>query len=334
MKKNFLFLLAITGCMLVTGQTKYDTIVNLITENPVVIDGQASEACWENASWVAIDQVWIPWGETMTQGDFEGRFKVSWDENYLYMLVEVQDDSLSDDYDNPLDNWWNDDCLEIFIDEDRSMGNHERNNNAFAYHVSLSYDAIDLNSSGGPINYRDHIEVEMDTIGENLYLWELAIKIYDETYDHLQPEESRITLSHDKLMGLSVAYCDNDETTARENFIGSMEIPQANYNDSYKNADFFGVMRLEDPGFVGIEAAAITPKTLIYPNPAKEEVFLELPDSEGAEVRLIGMDGKVLGEYTLTDRQSSLQIHDIPSGQVIIRISTSTGVEFHKILVK
>ena len=175
-------------------QTMQDTIFNYFTETPVVIDGQATEDCWANAEWHAIDQMWIPYGASLSADDFEGKFKVSWDTDYLYVLVEVVDDSLSDDHSDPLQNWWDDDCLEIFIDENRSMGDHERNTNAFAYHVSLFFDAIDLNSSGSGVNYKDNLDVDMDTIGTNTYLWELAIKMYSSTFNISNPEASRVYL--------------------------------------------------------------------------------------------------------------------------------------------
>ena len=186
------FALFIFFAGMVFSQTQKDTIFNYKAKTPVTVDGQATEECWANAAWHKIDQIWIPYGAKMKAGDFAGRFKVSWDELYLYVLVEVVDDSLSDDYSNPLQNWWDDDCLEIFIDENRSKGDHERNCNAFAYHVSLIYDAIDLNSSGSGINYKNNIRVDMDTIGTDTYLWEFAIKNYDAAFNVNNPENSRL----------------------------------------------------------------------------------------------------------------------------------------------
>ena len=258
-------------------QTQNDTIFNYRTKTPVTIDGQATEECWANAEWHAIDQVWIPYNATMKEGDFEGRFKVSWDENYLYVLVEIIDDSLSDDHANPLSNWWNDDCLEIFVDEDRSKGDHERNCNAFAYHISLFYDAIDLNSSGQGVNYKNNIEVEMDTIGDNTYLWEVAVKNYNATFSLSNPESSRVYLSPGKHMGFAIAYCDNDESTSRENFIGSMVMASATANDMYKNADHFGLMILVDPDF-GVSAGDISeqPEITIFPVPAQNYLTIKI----------------------------------------------------------
>ena len=273
----------------ISGQTQNDTVKAYLSKTAVNIDGLADEECWTVADWHAIDQVWIPWGVTMKAGDFEGRFKVAWDTEFLYVLVEIVDDSLSDDYTDPLSHWWDDDCLEIFIDEDRSMGDHERNCNAFAYHVSLFYDAIDLNSSGTGINYKDNLKVKMDTIGDNKYLWEFAIKIYDETFNISNPEASRVILSHDKLMGFAIAYCDNDETTSRENFIGSMYMPQSNYNDMYKNADFFGPMRLIDPDYIDPASSGIQLKGFsinIAPNPVTERSIFRIGNGWSGETRI------------------------------------------------
>jgi hypothetical protein len=258
------------------SQTQSDTIFNYKTKTPVVVDGQDTEECWADAEWHAIDQVWIPYNAVMDYGDFEGYFKVSWDEEYLYVLVEVTDDSLSDDHPDPFTNWWDDDCLEVFIDEDRSMGDHERNCNAFAYHVSLTYDALDLNAYGQGINYRDNLEVDMEPIGEDTYLWEFAIKNYDATFNPANPEASRVLLEAGKLMGFAIAYCDNDETTSRENFIGSMYMTQSTANDMYRNADHFGPMLLIDPDSPSSVAANKGMEDCrIYPVPARDFIRVE-----------------------------------------------------------
>lgn len=241
-----LVLLAI--CFQLTAQTQQDTIYNFVTTTSVTIDGIADEACWNDADWYDISQVWMPYNATMNAGDFEGKFKTAWDGNYLYVLVEVLDDVLSDDHSDPLQNWWDDDCLEIFIDEDRSGGWHQNDENAFAYHLSVFYDAIDLGASDG-VNYKEHVEVVMDTIAENTYLWEMAIKIYDDTYDGSSPEASRVTLTANKIMGFTIAYCDNDETTSRENFIGSIELPADKNNICYQDATYFGSMKLVEGSY-------------------------------------------------------------------------------------
>ena len=321
----------------ILGQTQNDTLFCYKTKIPVTIDGQATEECWAKAEWHAIDQVWIPWAEKMKEGDFSGRFKVSWDVNYLYVLVEVVDDSLSDDHSNPLQNWWDDDCLELFIDENRSKGDHERNNNAFAYHVSLFYDAVDLNSAGQGINYKNNIEVDMDTIGVHTYLWEFAVKNYDASFSIYNPEASRVYLHHNKNMGFAIAYCDNDEKTTRENFIGSMVMNPATANEMYRNANYFGLMVLVDPDSVSTNVVSVEKKTevSIYPVPARDWIKIERsgPIQSPGVVSISTITGQFVKEETVTEKSIFMPIGELAPGIYLVKFSTGKDV-FTKTIVK
>lgn len=316
------FLIGFAFAGAVRSQTQNDTIFNFKTETPLIIDGQATEDCWTNAKWHAIDQVWIPWNATMKDGDFNGRFKVSWDENFLYVLVEVVDDSLSDDYSNPLLNWWQDDCLEIFVDENRSKGDHERNCNAFAYHVSLSYDAIDLNSSGQGVNYKDNIEVDMDTIGKNTYLWEFAVKNYDATFNVNNPEASRVKLEHNKKMGFALAYCDNDETTTRENFIGSMKMTSATSNEMYRNADYFGLMLLQDTTKITGVLTSDLPDIKIYPVPARDYITIDMGTAYSCSftASILTITGELLKKEDFYKNTHLLNIEGLSQGIYFVQV--------------
>lgn len=317
------------------SQTQNDTLFCYRAETPVVIDGQATETCWAKADWHNIDQVWIPYNASMKQGDFEGRFKVAWDREFLYVLVEVEDDMLSDDHSNPLEHWWDDDCLEIFIDENRSMGNHERNNNAFAYHVSLFYDAVDLDAQGKGVNYKDNIEVDMDTIGVNTYLWELAIKNYDETFNLQNPEASRVYLSHNKLMGFAIAYCDNDETTSRENFIGSMKMTAAHNNDMYKNADYFGPLLLIDSAMVS-DAKSISGlnQIKVYPVPANQKLTIEISGKnvQQNELTILQLNGQAIRKEIFCDNKYAVDIENLKAGMYILQIRAGNQIFIQKFI--
>lgn len=323
---SFLFLLLFS--ISVYSQTQKDTIFCYQSKTPVTVDGQATEECWANAEWHAIDQVWIPWAAKMKDGDFKGRFKVAWDELYLYVLVEVVDDSLSDDHSNPLQNWWDDDCLEVFVDENRSKGDHERNCNAFAYHVSLTYDAVDLNSSGNGVNYKNNLIVDMDTIGTDTYLWEFAIKNYSASFNISNPEASRVKLETGKKMGFTIAYCDNDETTARENFIGSMVMTQATANDMYKNADHFGLMILSDAENVTYAAInQFIEKIKLYPVPALNLLNIETSDisQESCSVSILSLTGQLLKTQIFNGSKYSFNIEDLKPGLYMVKINQGSN---------
>lgn len=82
-----------------------------------------------------------------------------------------------------------------------------------------------------------------------------------------------VKLEKGKKMGFTIAYCDNDETTARENFIGSMVMTQATANDMYKNADHFGLMILSDSQNVtNVLTNQSANEIKIYPVPARKLV--------------------------------------------------------------
>lgn len=334
---RLLFLLGITLISLFSkAQTQQDTMFALITHNTVEIDGQAKDACWESATWYTMNQVWLPFGEEMKDGDFEGRFKLAWDSAYLYLLVEVIDDSLSDDHADPLQNWWDDDCVEIFIDEDRSKGDHQNNNNAFAYHVSLFYDAIDMGANGG-VNYKENLTIAMDTISENTYQWEFAIKQYDKTFSPTKAEDSRVYLTPNKIMGFSIAYCDNDETSSRENFIGNMIMNASNSNDNYKTANYFGTLQLKDPDYVDQTSAQqyeLTNDIKCYPNPVQDELIIDLGRNSNAQIQCYDLSGKTILSKNEYPNKSALDVSELKQGVYFLSIQTNTKSSVQRLIKK
>lgn len=218
------------------------------TETAVTIDGLGNETAWQNAEWGAIDQLWISWnGEEASPQDFSGRYKIIWDENKLYLLFEITDDMLSDIRTNPLTQYWEDDCLEIFIDEDASGGDHTYNYNAFAYHVALNFQAVDIGSDRSPHLYTDHVTAARTSDG-SLYTWEIALTVFTDSYsDALGTASPKAELRVNKKIGYLCAYCDSDQSGNREHFYGSNFIPgpvgEAR-NLGWQTADVFGSLVL------------------------------------------------------------------------------------------
>src|SRR5512136_206689 len=88
------------SAMPLTEMAQDDTVLVAEVSTLPVFDGIGNDACWQNAAWQSIDQVWIPWGTTMQSGDFSGRYKVVWSsaDNVLCFLLEITDDVVSDAY--------------------------------------------------------------------------------------------------------------------------------------------------------------------------------------------------------------------------------------------
>ncbi|MFA9392932.1 MAG: sugar-binding protein [Prolixibacteraceae bacterium] len=325
----FVFLISTTGNLL--AQTQQDTMYAYLTTTPVVIDGNDSDACWATAEWHPISKVWLPYyNAPMEEGDFSGQFKLAWDSLYLYLLVEVVDDSLSDDHVNPFTNYWDDDCVEIFIDENRSKGNHLTNNNAFAYHVSTYYDVID-GGTGTTVNLKDNLSVVMDTIGGHTYRWEFAIKNFDATFKQNNPEASRVYLHHNKLMGFSLAYCDNDETTGRENFIGSTVMPSDHSNDNYITADYFGTLLLVDPNYIDQTGISLFNEEItftVFPNPVNDYLNIEMNASniEISKLEIRDLNGKLMLQQSTSSDVIHLFVGELKGGLYFARLISENGV--------
>jgi hypothetical protein len=216
----------------------------LKTQETITIDGKANESIWSKTNWNPMDQRWL--GQPFTSEDFEGRYKLCWSEDALYLLVEIKDDVLFDQYKDPLQLWWDDDCVEVFIDEDNSGGEHQYNHNAFAYHVALDGNVVDMSTEKTGKLYNSHVTSKNVTSG-NTTIWELKISIFDDKYDDTNDaKNTTVKLHPNKKIGFAIAYCDNDSSIERENFIGSIPVEGENKNKGWIDANIFGTIQLKN----------------------------------------------------------------------------------------
>ncbi len=252
--------------------------------DPPVIDGEGNDLCWYGQDWIYIDQTWMPYGEDVGSDDFSGAFKVVWsgEDSLLYILAETIDDSFIDTTDGTEGDYYEYDVLEVFIDEDKSGGAHvfdsgdEDAENAFSYHISIVipedgqtttgkkvYD-IDGTDWGNVINpnYADHFpDFAVKRTGNKL-TWEFSMKVYDDTYEQLDPdhENAWAKLDSGKAIGFSVAYCDADDNVGRDNFFGSDWGPNngGEFNDHWMNADGYGTLLLTRGTYIPNYAPQLT----------------------------------------------------------------------------
>jgi len=204
-----------------------------------VIDGSPSESSWADAPWLPVNKVYI--GSDLTPQDFSGRVKMVWRKEAIYLLAEIVDDVMSDRYSNPLEHYWDDEALEIFIDEDASGGNHQYNHSAFAYHVALDGQVVDSGPDEQPHLYNNHVTSAWKRQKDTTY-WELKIKVYDERFSDSDNHARPVMLKKGKTLGFMVAYCDNDGGATRDHFIGTEEIQPVNgdKNRGWIDAGVFG----------------------------------------------------------------------------------------------
>jgi len=205
-----------------------------------VIDGTV-DAVWDQASWAPINVFWLGTQPNPGAADYTGQYKALWDENYLYLLFDITDDRIYDRTRDPLSNYWEDDTVEIFIDENKNGGQHQYNTSAWAYHVSTYGDVVDYTTSG-PKLLNDHIDVRLVSVGDK-HVWEMRVRIYGENYSDSQTN-TPLKLFAGKLMGFSASYIDNDGSQQRESMMGSVDTQGHKNNQGYLDAGVFGSMRL------------------------------------------------------------------------------------------
>ncbi|MFT5847578.1 MAG: hypothetical protein ACJARX_000249 [Psychroserpens sp.] len=213
------------------------------SKSPVQIDGCNKDRIWSSVDWYDMNYLWM--GNKVDTTDYKGRFKLAWDSQYLYVLVEVVDDKLNPTLENGIENYWKGDYVEVFIDEDKSGGNHKFNHQAFAYHVSTEGHVIDKNTSQETVFFDDHIDVIRSQEGDK-YLWEMAIKLFDNQFDENSSKNRPVKILEQKSIGFSIAYGDNDRNDTRENFMGSKKTHGTNNDDGYVNSDVFGTVLFID----------------------------------------------------------------------------------------
>lgn len=83
--------------------------VFIFTETPLVIDGLI-DAGWSNYQAEVISN--NNNGVVSSEADLNASFKVSWDNTYLYILLEVNDNIVHSDESADM---WRDDCLEVYF---------------------------------------------------------------------------------------------------------------------------------------------------------------------------------------------------------------------------
>lgn len=224
-----------------------------------VVDGDPGDAAWARAEWVPMTH--LMWGSLPREDDFSGRYKLVWTAHNLFLLAEITDDILHDSHPDPLEQYWEDDALEIFIDADASGGDHLLNYNAFAYHISLDNQAADM---GPYLSEQDrqaekthvrlfpgHVQSQWKRSRDEPYklYWEVKITVmgddFKDSYAAGQKVAQPVSLKTGMTMGFMLAYCDSDgeiEGGGREHFMGDVEIEPVNgdRNLGYIDASVFG----------------------------------------------------------------------------------------------
>ena len=346
------------------GAVQDDPILSPNTSIAPTIDGIGNDACWQNVKWQPIAQVWIPYGAKVDSSIYWGQYKVIWSSttNLLYFLMEVHDTVFVDGYiPGVTADIYNYDISEIFIDENASGGEHRYDTdtsnaqNAFAYHmyaacpadgqVTTVYHVDDMaGTDGHRADYTSHFpEFALRRTGQTA-IREFSLIVYNDTYTESNKAAARSQLTEGKLMGLSVAYCDNNHPDrnpkVRDYMFGGDWEPSPG-NMHWINASYYGHVKLVAETGTGVEIKQpISANVLkLYPNPSSSSTQVEAENFYRGEVsiRLFNILGQeVLRTSTVKVNQLftyRLQLQRLPPSLYFVQMNMGHTVYSGKLLV-
>ena len=101
-----------------------------------------------------------------------------------------------------------------------------------------------------------------------------------------------------------------------------------------RQTDFDGAETLSDVQVVRIAGQA--EDILVYPNPALDELYVQLtqPDEKGAQLEVLDVQGRSLGQWVITESVQRLDTKQWASGQYILRIVTGGKVCLKRVLIR
>lgn len=185
-----------------------------------VIDGKPDDACWQNSPWHLINQLWV--GKLPHASDYMGKFKLAWDQNHLYILAEIYDDSLVDTHpDNP-DLLWAQDGLEIYLAPDSSAADQATGQSAFEYHLSPGGQIVAHGADSLFHFFNNHATLRTERSGK-ISTWEIALNLYPGSY----PDSAGtvpLVLNKGNTWRFMIAYMDNDGGPQPENLLGNIHL--------------------------------------------------------------------------------------------------------------
>ncbi len=165
--------------------------------------------------------------------------------------------------------------------------------------------------------------------------------VYNDTYEENNKEPARVQLVSGKVMGVSVAYCDNDAADGvRDNMFGSVWEPSPG-NLHWQDADYFGRVKLVSgpTGVRGENSGSDGSGGNLYPNPASSHSMLRLDNSYRGEIsiRMFNILGQEVFQASgaKSDRAflQKLTFNRLPPGSYFVRTQMGNSIFHEKLII-
>lgn len=114
-----------------------------------------------------------------------------------------------------------------------------------------------------------------------------------------------------------------------------VSLPKKRTNYSFGVMYDFIQLEVEEEDHTGIRSAEVELKVEVYPNPAKDVLYIELPDNQSAgELRLINTVGQTILSESLSENKNKIVLQDLPHG-IYVAVTEAKGLFYkNKLLIQ
>ncbi|RPH99043.1 MAG: T9SS C-terminal target domain-containing protein [Calditrichaeota bacterium] len=323
------------GRAVLSGWTASDTLMVVKTFSAPIIDGEMDDL-WQGVPPISASQ-YMSNANLYNYADLAMKTRMMWDENYLYTLVKVWDDSLVRDGAGD----YNDDSIELYVDADFSHGTTYDNINdiqiAFGYQPGdPALSAIHLvgSSVSTPIDFSGVLQaakVSTDELGNTSITLELALPM----------TAIKLNAAPNHLFGVEMDYNDDDDGGDRDTKLKTY----GKTDDTWQNPRLMIPAKLlgNNPHTSvadGEEAPLSLTLAQNYPNPFNPVTVITYSLAEPSPVKLsvynvLGHQVQVLVNETQSAGNYAVTFNgeDLASGVYFYQLESNNQVQMKKMML-
>lgn len=262
---------------------------------PIGIDGTIDNV-WNDVNVKPMNASKLLSGTVSNNSDLSGYAKLLWDNNYLYLLAVVTDDTKQNDSPNSYD----DDQVELYIDADNAKAATYDANDcqfSFGWNDGTVVGTIPANYSTSGINYTA-LSTSTGYLLEARFPWGTI----------------KGTPTADKLIGIDFMINDDDNGSTRDAKLAW----NAATDEAYQNASLFGTAKLNNQQVLvtGVDGDWEANGLSIFPNPATHDVYVNGFASE-FEFSVFDYAGRTLLEGKSAEK---IDISKLETGVYLLKV--------------
>lgn len=317
----------------VTGNIQYIT-------DAIDFDGLATEDTWADAE---IYDIVNTDSTANPNATYQGYFMGAWDDDYLYLYVEMDDATIFDYKDDPTNSWQKDN-VQLYFDVRNQLLDGTKDD--YTQHQvtvpftegeeKLSYIYAGAGVDGTPYYARDTNDVYLKSFNiKGATSWTMEMRIpfaamYFNNDDVATMKQciDAVDVTNGKVIGFEIQGNDYNIATKVRDHISFWSTYTTDVPGAYQNSGIWGGLVLQHLTPVK-ETNAINAR--IYPNPAQANLTVELEGMHSIE--LLDLTGRVILVKQVQGNATTFDVSNLNSGIYMIRVHADNGIAVQKIQV-